>query len=213
MGAEHPLYVMKLLALFAAVLVALAAVIQLDDAPPRADLVFVNRGEVFTLDPQRMSWLQDFRMSYALYEGLVRWNNFDFSMEPAAAQWQVSEDGLTYTFEIRPDARWSNGDPLTAHDFIYSWRRAMLPDDSRSAEDEMLEQLQEIEGVLHIWMGSPAHPMMWGPPGLTEKLSTLSGAVGAADVRPTQSMYTVFEDLSERFEVQQNRLNEIIGGN
>ena len=71
--------------------------------------------------------------------------------------------------------------------------------------DGILEQLREIEGVLMIWMGSPAHPMMWGPPGLTEKLSTLSGAVGAADARPTASMYAVFEDLSERFEAQQDR--------
>lgn len=63
-----------------------------------------------------------------------------------------------------------------------------------------------------IWMGSEAHPMMWGPPGLTEKLSTLSGAVGAADARPTRQMYAVFEDLSERLEDQRNRLNQIIEG-
>ena len=76
---------MKLLASFVALLGALAVVLHLDDAPPRADMVFANRGEIFTLDPQRMSWLQDFRMAYALYEGLVRWNNTDFSVEPAAA--------------------------------------------------------------------------------------------------------------------------------
>jgi hypothetical protein len=52
--------------------------------------------------------------------------------------------------------------------------------------------------------------MMWGPPGLTEKLSALSGAVGAADAKPTKSMYAVFEDLSERFELQRNRLNQVI---
>jgi hypothetical protein len=45
---------------------------------------------------------------------------------------------------------------------------------------------------------------------LTEKLSTLSSVVGAADARPTESMYAVFEDLSERFEVQRNRLNQVI---
>ncbi|MHC4416512.1 MAG: peptide ABC transporter substrate-binding protein [Planctomycetota bacterium] len=119
---------MKLLAPFGLLLVALAAVVHLDDAPPRADLVFVNRGEVFTLDPQRMSWLQDFRMAYALYEGLVRWDNHDFTIEPAAADWAVSDDDLTYTFTIRPDAKWSNGDPVTAHDFVYAWKRAILPD-------------------------------------------------------------------------------------
>jgi len=52
--------------------------------------------------------------------------------------------------------------------------------------------------------------MMWSPPGLTEKLSSLSGAVGGAYAKPTKSMYSVFEDLSERFEVQRNRLNQVI---
>ncbi len=91
-------------------------------------------------------------------------------------------------------------------------RRAELPEDSRIEVDGILEQLREIEGILTIWMGSEAHPMMWSPPGLTEKLSSLSRAVGAADARPTESMYAVFEDLSERFEVQRNRLNRIIEG-
>ncbi len=89
-------------------------------------------------------------------------------------------------------------------------RRAELPEDSRVEADGILEQLREIEGVLTIWMGSQAHPMMWSPPGLTEKLSSLSRAVGAADAKPTKSMYAVFEDLSERFEVQRNRLNQVI---
>ncbi|MHC4217011.1 MAG: peptide ABC transporter substrate-binding protein [Planctomycetota bacterium] len=120
---------MKLLAPFAALLGALALVIHLDDAPPRAELVFANRGEIFTLDPQRMSWLQDFRMAYALYEGLVRWNTADFSIVPAAAEvWEISPDGLVYTFTLRADGRWSNGDPVTAHDFVYTFKRALLPD-------------------------------------------------------------------------------------
>jgi hypothetical protein len=91
-------------------------------------------------------------------------------------------------------------------------RRAELPEDSRIEADGILEQLREIEGILTIWMGSEAHPMMWSPPGLTVKLSSLSRAVGAADARPTESMYAVFEDLSERFEVQRNRLNQIVEG-
>ncbi|MCI0674190.1 MAG: peptide ABC transporter substrate-binding protein [Phycisphaerales bacterium] len=120
---------MKVLAPFVLVLAALAMVYW-DDAPRRADLVFVNRGDVFTLDPQRMSYLQDFRIAYALYEGLVRWNNHDMSIEPAATAGppEISDDLLTYTFHIRPQARWSNGDPVTAHDFIYSWQRLLWPD-------------------------------------------------------------------------------------
>jgi photosystem II stability/assembly factor-like uncharacterized protein len=89
-------------------------------------------------------------------------------------------------------------------------RRSVLPEESRIEADRILEQLKEIEGICTIWMGSQAHPMMWSPPGLTEKLSSLSAAVGAADAKPTKSMYAVFEDLSERFEVQRKRLNRLI---
>ena len=42
--------------------------------------------------------------------------------------WEISDDGLTYTFEIRDDAPWSNGDPVKSYDFIYAWQRALLPD-------------------------------------------------------------------------------------
>jgi hypothetical protein len=77
----------------------------------------------------------------------------------------------------------------------------------------ILEQLDDIEGTLTIWMGSEDHPMMFGPPGLIQKLSRLSGAVIAGDARPTASMFAVFEDLSERFENQRRRLNQIIDQN
>jgi len=61
-----------------------------------------------------------------------------------------------------------------------------------------------------IWMGSSEHPMMWSAPGLTEKLSSLSSAVNSGDARPTASMVAVFEELTERFEQQRTRLNQII---
>ncbi|MDY7109166.1 MAG: peptide ABC transporter substrate-binding protein [Planctomycetota bacterium] len=120
---------MRLLAPFALLVIVLAAVVWLDDTPTEADLVFVNQNEVFTLDPQRMSYLQDLRLAHALYEGLVRWDNYDFSILPAAAEMPaISDDDLTLRFRLRPETRWSSGDPVTAHDFVYSWRRAILPD-------------------------------------------------------------------------------------
>ncbi len=89
-------------------------------------------------------------------------------------------------------------------------RLAEFPEDSGAKAKATLEQLRQIEGILMIWMGSEAHPMMWSPPGLTEKLSALSSAVSSGDAKPTDSMYSVFEDLSERFDVQRSRLNQII---
>ena len=98
-----------------------------DDA---TELRFVSGGPIDTLDPQATSWLIDFRIIECLYEPLLRVDPQSLELMPAAAEAlpQVSEDGLTYTFTIREDARWSNGDAVRASDFAYGWMRALLPD-------------------------------------------------------------------------------------
>ncbi len=85
--------------------------------------------ELITLDPQRMSWMADIRIANCLFDPLVVVKVPSLEIEPGCAEkWEISEDGLTYTFHLRADAKWSNGDSVTAGDFIYAWRRAMLPD-------------------------------------------------------------------------------------
>jgi len=119
----------RLLAALALLAALLAAAVAGDKPLPRADLVYADIQPAFTLDPQRMSYEQDFRIAYALYEGLLRWDNDTFEPQPAAAEsWTVSEDQRTYTLTLRENARWSNGDPVAASDFVYAWRRAVLPD-------------------------------------------------------------------------------------
>lgn len=114
----------------------LVGAIMLDKPRDAAELTFINRGEVHTLDPQRMSWLQDFRIGNALYEGLVRYDNDTFDILPGVAEsWSISEDGRVYTFRLRADAKWSNGDPVKAQDFYYSWRRALFPDTAADYAD------------------------------------------------------------------------------
>jgi len=94
----------------------------------RAD-VRVASADVFTLDPQRMTYMQDLRVARALFEGLC-WSdpNTGAVVEGVAKSWSISPDGRCYTFHLRPDARWSNGDALTAQDFREAWRRLLLPD-------------------------------------------------------------------------------------
>ncbi|EWG09516.1 peptide ABC transporter substrate-binding protein [Cytobacillus firmus] len=68
-----------------------------------------------------------------LMEGLTRLGQ---NHEPEAAiaeKWDISEDGKTYTFQIREDAKWSNGDPVTAGDFEFAWKRLLNPDTGSSA--------------------------------------------------------------------------------
>jgi oligopeptide transport system substrate-binding protein len=98
---------------------------------PRADFTFVNRADVTTMDFAQMSWMQDLRAARLVFEGLTRHNVLtrDFRVEPGVAQrWDVSADLKTYTFHLRDNAKWSNGTPVTAEDFRYSWRRLLLPD-------------------------------------------------------------------------------------
>jgi len=130
------------------VVVIVVCVIGLDTTKPRADFVFANRGDVFTLDPQRMSWLHDMQIAYCLYEGLVRWNTKDFSIELAAADsLEISSDGLVYTFHIRDDARWSNGAEVTAHDFRYAWMRLLTPDTA----SDYSSFFYSIRGAKEFW--------------------------------------------------------------
>lgn len=120
-------FVAPLLLLIAAIL----ATTLMDRPPGPADFVFINRGDVTTLDLARISWQQDLRVARIVYEGLVKNDVFtrEFKVVPAAAEsWEISPDGTTYTFRLRENATWSNGQPLQASDFIYSWRRVLLPE-------------------------------------------------------------------------------------
>ncbi|MGX4670745.1 ABC transporter substrate-binding protein [Cerasibacillus sp. JNUCC 74] len=68
-----------------------------------------------------------------LLEGLTRLGD-DHQPQPAIAErWDVSEDGKTYTFHLRKDANWSNGDPVVAKDFIFAWERLLNPDTGSAA--------------------------------------------------------------------------------
>lgn len=99
------------------------------DPQPKADFVFSSTAEHNNRDPQQMTYLHDIRLTHALFETLVILDFNDMQTYPGVAEsWEITDDGLTYTFHLRDNARWSNGDPVTAHDFVYAWQRAMLPD-------------------------------------------------------------------------------------
>ncbi len=79
-----------------------------------------------SLDPQLTTTRTDSDMIRQLFEGLMNEDEAGAMIPGAAESHEVSEDGLTYTFHLR-DANWSNGDPVTAGDFVYAWRRAADP--------------------------------------------------------------------------------------
>jgi oligopeptide transport system substrate-binding protein len=94
----------------------------------RADLVFCNGDEPETVDPALVTTMAGGRIVYALFEGLTVYDPRTRRVVPGvAAGWDVSQDGRTYTFRLR-SCRWSNGDAVTAGDFVYSWRRVIRPE-------------------------------------------------------------------------------------
>ena len=91
-------------------------------------LEIANTGEPGELDPHVINAAPDYQVITAFFEGLLNVDPATLEPQPGVAErWTVSADGLTHTFALRANARWSNGDPLTAEDFLYSFRRALSP--------------------------------------------------------------------------------------
>jgi oligopeptide transport system substrate-binding protein len=91
-------------------------------------LHFGNGTEPQGLDPHVVTGIPESHIVGALFEGLTVKNPYTLEAEPGVAQsWDISEDGLTITFHLNPQARWSNGDPMTAEDYVWSWQRALSP--------------------------------------------------------------------------------------
>lgn len=94
-----------------------------------------NRGnseEPASLDPHKTSTVYEANILRDLFEGLVMQDAKAELIPGAAESWKISEDGKVYTFTMRKGATWSNGDPVTADDFVYSFRR--LEDPATAAE-------------------------------------------------------------------------------
>ena len=145
--------------------------------------------------------------------GETREQPFEIRMDPRI---KASDEDLKAQFDLMVDIRDLAAEVVDTLLLIREARRGgedvliELQEESSDEADAILKELRQIEGLLMVWAGSEAHPMMHSPPGLTEKLNSLSNAVSGGDAKPTASMYAVFEDLQNSFEIQQNRLNDLI---
>lgn len=91
-----------------------------------ADLTLINGPEPETIDPAKVTGQADGRIASALFEGLTARDAAANIIPGIAERWEISPDGRTYTFHLR-EAKWSNGDALTARDFLHSWQRTLDP--------------------------------------------------------------------------------------
>ncbi len=104
--------------------------------PPKGNILrYVNGTEPESFDPAMSSGQPEARVFMALYEGLVEYDPKSLSAIPAIAEkWYANSDSSEFVFQLRKNARWSNGDAITARDFVYTIRRNLLPETlSRSA--------------------------------------------------------------------------------
>ncbi|MDH2924113.1 oligopeptide transport system substrate-binding protein [Nicoletella semolina] len=93
----------------------------------KQEIVINNGSEPQSFDPHKTEGVPESQISYQLLEGLIS-KDSDGNLIPAAAiSWESTPDFKQWTFKLRPEAKWSNGDPVTAHDFVFSWRRLADP--------------------------------------------------------------------------------------
>src|SRR5205807_5984638 len=90
-------------------------------------LRIANLGEPESLDPHKTSTTGESRILRQLFEGLVVHDSKANVTPGAAESWTISEDGLAYTLKLRANAKWSNGDLVTANDFVFTFRRIEDP--------------------------------------------------------------------------------------
>src|ERR1051326_8273766 len=91
-------------------------------------LFFGNGAEPQDVDPQIVTGVPEEHIITALFEGLVSEDPHDLHPVPGVAEsWDVSKDARTYTFHLRKTARWSNGERVTARDFVRSYQRMLMP--------------------------------------------------------------------------------------
>ena len=99
-----------------------------DSSGSRADLVILNGAEPESIDPAVITGQLDGRVAYALFDGLVHFDRHGVPQPAIAQSWDLSSNATTYTFHLRSNAKWSNNEPVTAIDFVESWKRTLLPE-------------------------------------------------------------------------------------
>jgi len=107
--------------------------------------------EIASLDPNIATDGTSMEAIASLQEGLMTRNQNGEFVEAAAESYEVSEDGTVYTFKLREDAVWSNGSPVTAHDFVFSWQR--LADPATAAEYSFILDTAGVKNAAKVTAG------------------------------------------------------------
>ncbi|GGJ93996.1 peptide ABC transporter substrate-binding protein [Lentibacillus kapialis] len=111
-------------------------------------LNLTRKSQITTMDSSMATDEVSFQMLGATMEGLYRLDENAKPTEAIATNHEVSDDGMQWTFDLREDAEWSNGDPVTAEDFVYAWRRAVDPATGSEYGPYMMEGVIKNAGAI-----------------------------------------------------------------
>ena len=89
---------------------------------------YALEAEPATVDPAKSVGIPESMVELQIFEGLTRLDAKEQPQPGVAERWEISSDGLEYIFRLRADAKWSNGEPVTAHDFVFAWKRVLDPE-------------------------------------------------------------------------------------
>jgi len=132
------------------------------------EFVFGSRNDMVTLDVSKMNEEMSALVMYAVNEGLLRYSEGNI-INGIAEDYEISEDGIVYTFYLR-DALWSDGEPVTAYDFEYSFLRTLDPETGSSQVDEF----DTILNAKEYYSGEITDPSLVGIKALDEKTLELT---------------------------------------
>lgn len=117
-----------------------------------SDLNIMLETPVQSLDPQQATDGTSFEVIADYTDGLMQMDADGKAVPAIAESYELSEDGLTYTFHLREDAVWSNGEPVTAADFVFGWQRAVDPSVA-SEYAYMLSDIGQVKNAAEIIAG------------------------------------------------------------
>jgi ABC-type oligopeptide transport system substrate-binding subunit/class 3 adenylate cyclase len=126
----------------------------LGETPGEPPIFRASMFEPETLDPGLCGTTGAAEIINNLFEGLVDLDT-ELNVLPALARrWHVADEGKKYTFELRSNLQWSDGSPLTAHEFVFAWRRNLHPETNAS----MASQLYVVQGAEEFHQGQNPDP-------------------------------------------------------
>ena len=149
---------------------------QVEQANATNTLLIANGTEPADLDPQIVTGAPESRIVLGLFEGLTRYDPTTLEPLPGVAErWELAEDGITYTFFLREDARWSDGVPVTADDFVAAFKRVLAP----TIASENAQSLYYMAGAADFHEGRTTDPQAIGCRAIDDRTLEITA------VRPT----------------------------